>query len=219
MGTWGAGSFENDTAMDWAGEVDSLADIEAVLNSLAEHDDDTPIDADDAARLVAAAETVALLMGRVAADVPDELKVTLAGLQASPQMRVTAESCLTMVLENSELVELWAEGDSEEWNLAMTGLIDRLNPEIPYDPPPPRQEMEKPRGFFHRCVFCDIEFAEGESFVLQVRDYTNSDGLWVSHGIYCHLSCLNAELHPRHLLQNWKFDPDGPSPFANLAKS
>ena len=105
MGAWGAGSFENDTAMDWAGEVGSVADIEAVLDSLAGHDTNTPIDADDASRFVAAAEAVAVLMGRVAADVPGELKTRLAGLKATPQMRVNAEWCVRLVLENSELVD------------------------------------------------------------------------------------------------------------------
>jgi Domain of unknown function (DUF4259) len=219
MGTWGAGSFENDTAMDWASEVGSLTDIEAVLNSLAEHDTNTPIDADDAARLVAAAETVAILMGRVAADVPDELQARLAGLEASPQMRVNAEICLALVLENSELVDLWAEGEPAEWNLAMTGLINRLNPEVPFDPPPPLNEIEKRSGYITRCVFCDGEFTEGEIFNLEFRDYSNMDGLYVSRGIYCHLPCLNAKVHPRHLLQNWKCDPDEPAPFANLRES
>ena len=100
----------------------------------------------------------------------------------------------------------------------MTGLIDRLNPDLPYDPPPPRDEMEIRSGYLTRCVFCDGEIAEGETFNLEFRDYSNSDGLWMSRGIYCHLPCLNAKLHPRHLLQNWKFDPDEPSPFANLPK-
>ena len=27
MGAWGSGSFENDSALDWAGSVQSLADV------------------------------------------------------------------------------------------------------------------------------------------------------------------------------------------------
>jgi Domain of unknown function (DUF4259) len=218
MGTWGAGSFENDTAMDWACEVGSITDIESVFNSLAQRDLTAQIDVDEAARVIAAAEAVAVLMGRAAAGVPEDLQARLAGLETSPQLIVNAKHSLEIVLTDSELVDLWAEGDAEEWNIAMTGLIDRLDPALPHDPPPPLDEIEKRSGYLTRCVFCDGEFAEGEVFNLEFRDYSNDDGLYMSRGIYCHLACLNAKLHPRHLLQVWRYHPDEPPPFANLTK-
>jgi hypothetical protein len=27
---------------------------------------------------------------------------------------------------------------------------------------------------------------------------------------FCHLVCLNAKLHPKAVVQNWKVDPDDP---------
>jgi hypothetical protein len=218
VGTWGAGSFENDTAMDWAGEVGSTADIEFVFNSLAQRDLATQIEVDEAVRIVAAAEAVAVLMGRVAADVPEDLQAKLAGLETSPQLIVNAKHSLEIVLKDSELVDLWAESDGEEWNIAITGLIDRLDPAVPYDPPPPLDEIEKRSGYLTRCAFCDGEFAEGEVFNLEFRNYSTDEGLYVSRGLYCHLPCLNGKLHPRHLLQEWKYHPDEPPPFANLPK-
>lgn len=195
----------------------SPADVEALFDSLPECDRRAPLDADDSSRVIAAAECVATLMGRLAPDVPEDLSGRLAGKEASPELIEKARHALSAVLAASELIELWAEGDDGggEWSVAVTGLIDRLNPELPYDPPP-RDEMEMRSGCLTPCVFCDEEIAEGEVFNLEFRDYSNADGLWLSRGLYCHLKCLNRKLHPRHLLQNWKFDHDAPPPFRDL---
>jgi hypothetical protein len=147
--------------------------------------------------------------------VPAEMPERLSGQAFSPQLVESAKEAVSHILARSELVDLWAESDAEEWNGAMTGLIDRLNPEMPFDPPP-RDELEMRSGYLTRCVFCDGEIAEGQVFALEFRDYSNADGLWLSRGIYCHLNCLNRKLHPRHLLQNWKFRPDEPPPLLGL---
>ncbi len=209
MGAWGAGSFENDTALDWAATVTSPADVAALYEALPAFDGITAMDADDSARVVAAAEAVATLMGRVAPDVPDDLRARLAGADASRELIDKARDALSAMLGGSELVDLWSEDEdgAEEWNKAVTGLIDRLNPELPYQPPA-LDEIEQQHGYLTTCAFCDEPVAEGNIFHLEFRDYSSDEGLYVSRGIYCHLACLNGKLHPRHLLQNWKFDPD-----------
>ena len=69
MGAWGAGSFENDTALDWAGAVRSLADVRGPfdrLKALTDAREDggaQVVDSDLASELIAAAETVAMLSG------------------------------------------------------------------------------------------------------------------------------------------------------------
>lgn len=209
MGAWGAGSFENDTALDWAGEITCVEDIRKFYEKLPPYDGITQMDADDSCCVVAAAETVATLMGRIAPGVPDDLRERLAGAESDKELEHAARNTLSAMLSCSELVDLWAEEEdaAEEWNKQITGLIDRLNPELPYAPPP-LDEIEQQLGYLTTCVFCDGPIEEGQIFHLDFRDFSSDEGKYVSRGIYCHLPCLNGKLHPKHLLQNWKFDPD-----------
>ena len=87
MGAWGSGSFENDAAMDWAAGVKSIDDVRAPFDRLKRETDATSgkkasdkyaADADYACELLAAAETVAMLMGRRSRDFPDDLADRLA---------------------------------------------------------------------------------------------------------------------------------------------
>lgn len=84
MGAWGAGSFDNDTAMDWAGtfvdadegmpeeDDDEALTKEALiigpLATLAESPEDEYIEADLASEAVAAGEIVAAIFGLPSAD-------------------------------------------------------------------------------------------------------------------------------------------------------
>ena len=214
MGTWGTGSFENDSALDWAAEVASIDDIDGKFNELdsfGQPDDcgpDAYIEVDLASEILAAAECVAFLMGRQAADVPDDLRNRL-GTMAKPDTPLInkAKDSVSRILAGSELLDLWSEEDSEtnEWNIAISGLIDRLNADVPYDPPP-LEQIESSQGYLTPCAFCDQPIAEGEIFQLEFRDLSNADGLFVSRGLYCHLACLNGKLHSKHMVQNWKFN-------------
>lgn len=207
MGAWGAGSFENDTALDWADEVTGVADVEAVFTSLPPFDGTTDLDADDASRVIAAAEAVATMMGRVADDVPDDLREMLGETKPSPALIEMARGSVSRVMSKSELLDLWAEDEdgSEAFGAAITGLVDRLNPDMSWDRPT-KEEVEKQAGPIMPCVFCDEGMNEGEMFYLGFRDYSTRDGLFSEQGLYCHLKCLNGKLHPRHMVQNWKFD-------------
>jgi hypothetical protein len=70
MGTWGAGGFENDTALDFASSVESVADI---IKGLGDKPLPAAIDADRACEIIAAAECVAAMLGRPSGDMPDAL--------------------------------------------------------------------------------------------------------------------------------------------------
>ncbi|MBB3991463.1 DUF4259 domain-containing protein [Croceicoccus naphthovorans] len=207
MGAWGAGSFENDTALDWADEVESVGDVEAVFTGLPEYDGKTDLEADDASRVIAAAEAVATMMGRVAEDVPEELQELLAGAEPSGPLIEMARNAVSRVMSRSELLDLWAEDEegSEAFGKAITALVDRLNPDMSWDRPT-KEEVEQQAGPIMPCVFCDEGMTEDNMFYLGFRDYTDRNGLFGEQGIYCHLTCLNAKLHPRHMVQNWKFD-------------
>jgi hypothetical protein len=113
---------------------------------------------------------------------------------------------VSAVISRGELAELWAEADDpSEFNLAMTGLIDRLNPEFK----PKKGPGRKKKAFFNEspCAFCNKPMGTEEfsSFVISV-DLGN--GLPIRMGKWAHLACLNAKLHPQHIMQVWKFDPD-----------
>ena len=72
MGAWGSGSFENDAALDWAAGVQSIDDVRGPFERL-KAEDSGYVDVDLACEVVAAAETVAMLMGRKSPDFPDDL--------------------------------------------------------------------------------------------------------------------------------------------------
>ncbi len=131
MGTWGAGGFENDTVLDWAAGLASAEDLHAALSGLGE-DPTQENDADQAQRVIAAAECVAAMMGRPADGMPEDLMKRLASFGAAgPELREAARNAVSSVLAGSELMDLWAEDDPAAFNLAVTSLIDRLNPTLP----------------------------------------------------------------------------------------
>lgn len=203
MGAWGGGGFENDTALDFALTIEALADIAAPLEDLPA-DPMEEIDADLACRVIAAAECLAAMMGRPATDLPEDLAPKLAGLGAPPVDLVEkSKDAVSRVLRLSELTELWAEADPAPFNLAITSLIDRLNPDLPFNPPDKTEEAE----VLQTCGFCNQDIAPEELYMIEVSHTT--DVINTMHrGFWCHLRCLNARLHPSHIVQNWKFDPD-----------
>ena len=65
MGVWGTGTFENDTACDWAGDLESATDVSPVVETLARviEGGDDYLDADAGCEALAACEVVARLKG------------------------------------------------------------------------------------------------------------------------------------------------------------
>ena len=209
MGAWGSGSFENDAALDWAGEVRSLDDVRAPFERLGEVGSGF-VDADLASEVIAAAETVAMLMGRRSGDFPDDLAAQLADAgKPDPQLYHQARSAVLKVMRNSELAELWQEAAAEtsnnEWLASLTGLIDRLNPDV--EPAPwPKEELEKAGGPMQSCAFCDQPIPPDELFMMTLYDAANR--LSGATGKWMHLRCLNSRLHHKHAIANLKFDPN-----------
>lgn len=204
MGTWGPGGFETDTALDFAAEITSPEVLQDTFDEVLTSEDDC-IDADLSAQAITAAECVAAMMGHPADDMPDELVERVAGFgRLTIHLRDAARDCVSSVLRRSELVELWAEDDPAEFNLAMTSLIDRLNPD--FKPKRGKKKWSKASPRFI-CGFCDGDIEEHEALSIDyfpMRDAENP----IKHGFWCHLKCLNARLHPKHIVQDWQFDPD-----------
>jgi hypothetical protein len=116
MGTWGLGPFDNDTASDWAGDLDGAAPgdrpalIRETLTAAADAAD--YLDGDDGMTAIAAAAVVAAVQpGGPALDDnygPDA--DTLATLELDPDVRSLATRALLRVLDDeSEWRELWEE--------------------------------------------------------------------------------------------------------------
>ncbi len=133
MGTWGIGTFENDSAADfvWAvGDKPAIATImvpiEALLEAVKAGDDlDSGLceEADAAAELLAA-----LRHGDKSALSPSALEVIakISGKPTDAQMH-QARAIVDRIARDSELSVAFAESDSyENWQAAMASLRDRL---------------------------------------------------------------------------------------------
>ena len=131
MGAWDATSFGNDTANDWAYDLEGCNDlsyIESTLQKVLDIGEDY-LDSDEAVEAIAAAEILAWLRGR---PVPvngytEKIAVWVAShpIQPSAAIIQKALSVLDRIERpESELPELW-EGDPD-WLASMADLRKRL---------------------------------------------------------------------------------------------
>ncbi len=207
MGAWGTGNFENDDALDLIAEVEGPAVLEATFDALPPAGDGE-IDATDACRVLAAAEIVAAMMGRPSADCPADLAPRLKKFgEPTGALIERARQAVSRVLFDSELLDLWAESDSrEEWNIVITDLIERLNPELPTKKQGRRKSAKA--GSNAICHFCNETVGTAPSLLLTVKIAGDEAAGGMEHIMECHLKCFNSKLHPRRLLQNWVYDLD-----------
>jgi hypothetical protein len=122
MGTWGSGAFQNDTAADWAFELETAEDLSPVLLAITGvlQVGDEYLDVDDACCALAACEVVARLKGnwgtRDAYSEPVDLWVEAHPETPRPDLVKGALAAIDRILKPpSELLELWQEEDAEEW--------------------------------------------------------------------------------------------------------
>ena len=213
MGTWGGGGFENDTAADFAASIDGVDAIAAVFAALPQ-DPSIALDADDAARVIAAAECIAAMLGHSAADMPAKLAKAIATFGKPDHALVeAARDGVSRVLRHSELTALWAESDAAPFNRAITSLIARLgppaSPKKKTKPSVSKAKAGKPKPVRQTCSFCNGPIDPSELFLFEITDMGGDEiAAAMRRGAWCHLLCLNAALHPKHLVQNWKFDPE-----------
>ena len=133
MGAWGAGNFDNDTALDWIWDLEASKDLSIVEATISEVlDEDDYLDPDIACMGLAAAEVVAALKGKPADKLPDEVSNWVAAHQVTPG-DVLIKGCLAAVdkIRNddiSELKELWEEdeGPLQDWHAVLDDLTARL---------------------------------------------------------------------------------------------
>ena len=132
MGAWGTGSFENDHALDWVGDLleGDVAIVRSALGSVANAPDGEFLDADDCCEALVAAELVAAACGkgddRLAHGALDWIAAHRSELGEAD--RGVAARAVGRVVAGSELQELWDEGGpDEEWHASVSELLRRLS--------------------------------------------------------------------------------------------
>ena len=191
MGSWGAGSFSNDTALDFVLSLENAATLVSVIQSM----HPAPLDADDASEVVAAADLIAAMTGRQAPDMPEDALKAL-GEYASPELKLleTARQAVERVRDESELADLWAEDNDQEWKEAIADLLQRLDPDANYVP---RQIEEASPGPVLGCCFICEKGIEEEDIVDMVHEY--DDGIVQSTmTLYEHRGCVEQTFEPPH---------------------
>ena len=150
MGAWDAGSFQNDTALDWAGKLGENGDVAAVRTALVrvleERRSERPtfigrllghrpidpcLEADVASEGLAAAEIVAFWLGHPDQHFPDCLRewAVRHSDALSPEFISLARKAVSAIKTKSELKDLWEEGNgivASKWYAAIADLERRL---------------------------------------------------------------------------------------------
>jgi hypothetical protein len=134
MGAWGVLAFDNDTANDWAYDLEDVDDLSLAEGAFdqVEQAGGEYLDADAACEALAACEVVARLEGRPGYTNTYTEKVD-QWVEAHPmvppvEVVTRANAVIDRILgENSELRELWQDAGEEEWLQAVADLRRRIN--------------------------------------------------------------------------------------------
>jgi Domain of unknown function (DUF4259) len=134
MGTWGTGTLDNDTAVDWMyglGEVSDLSLIEGTLDRALAVGGEY-LEAPDAEEALAAAEAVARMLGNfgVRNDYTQAMDDWVAYMNRlpPPELVAKAQRIVARIQERpSELLERWEKSDkSAAWSRSLADLAMRL---------------------------------------------------------------------------------------------
>ena len=133
MGAWGAGNFENDTALDWVWDLNESTDlgvVEAAISDVLNCGD--YLDADVGCIGLAAAEVVAVLRNKPMDGLPEEVSQWVETHKVIPSDTLVKDSLAAVdKIRNddlSELKELWEEDRDPptEWYSVLDDLAARL---------------------------------------------------------------------------------------------
>jgi hypothetical protein len=133
MGAWGVLAFDNDTANDWAYDLEDTSDLSLVESAIQEVEAVGSGDLEQgiACNALAACEVLARLRGwpgytNAYTEKVDHW-VVAHPIQPPLQLIDRAAAAIDRILQaNSELRELWDESEPEPWRLAVADLRARL---------------------------------------------------------------------------------------------
>jgi hypothetical protein len=133
MGAWGVRTFDNDSANDWACELEGVEDLRLVDSTFRELEElgDEYIDRDVACVALAACEVIARLRKnfgyRDASTEKVDEWVAAHPIPVPPELIVRAQGVIARILgEDSELRELWDDAGANAWEAAVADLRSRL---------------------------------------------------------------------------------------------
>jgi hypothetical protein len=133
MGAWGVGTFDNDTACDWAyglEEADDFTLVRGTLDRVLTVGGDY-LDSDTACEGLAACEVIARLKGKWGVRNPytetvDKWVEGHASLPYEGLVPLASAVIDRVLMKPSELLELWEEGDATDWKRAVQDLRGRV---------------------------------------------------------------------------------------------
>ncbi len=133
MGAWGAGNFENDSALDWIWDLKKSRKLRLVESTISNVINSTKfIDSVLCSNGLAAAEIVPALMGNPLDKLPDGVPEWVQSQRKKPNDKLVKNTRNTVKkIRNediSELKLLWEEGKETpmDWYSAVDDLIQRL---------------------------------------------------------------------------------------------
>ncbi|KAA9325823.1 DUF4259 domain-containing protein [Hymenobacter busanensis] len=130
MATWDYHNFDNDAAADFAEDFRQRPNEAVLYEALATAaEEEGQLEAAEASQALAAAELVAAVIGKPAADMPVGLLPATTQLDADGQedLQELAIEAVQAVLRKSELQELWAENENyAAWQQLQQNLLTRL---------------------------------------------------------------------------------------------
>jgi hypothetical protein len=127
MGAWGEGVLENDTALDWLGDLEEQPELATVTIALSTAAGGDYVDARDGEEAMVAAELVAAALGRSGEERLNTLAASLPGLADHASLAAQAVERIADP-EHSELTELWNEDSpNPDWERVCADLRSRLN--------------------------------------------------------------------------------------------
>lgn len=129
MGAWGHGNLENDTVLDWVGDLLETKDLDLMVEAIDMVLDEGYLDADTASIGIGAIEILAALQDRPGKEEYDEELEEWINQHKGQgkELLKSAQSALRKILADSELKELWEESDSyDQWVTTIQELESRL---------------------------------------------------------------------------------------------
>jgi len=130
MAGWGTGSFENDDARDFLGQLKSLG-LEELRQTLVRAADARDyLEEPESSVAIATAEVIAAWKGAPPAEVPREIAdwIAMSKTVAAPDLNELARRAVSKVRTNSELKDLWLEAEGlNEWSAGLRDLEQRLS--------------------------------------------------------------------------------------------
>ena len=133
MGTWGVGTFENDTAGDWTYGLEETDDLSLVRETFDRvlAAGNSYLDSDIACEGLAACEVIARLKGNWGVRNPytatiDKWVESHGSVPYDGLVPLATRVIDRVLTSPSELLALWEEGDAAEWKSAVQDLRNRI---------------------------------------------------------------------------------------------